>query len=301
MRRLMTKLTQPTKAKTTPKRGQGRSTRTPEIWRARLRMVAAAALTSSILSAGAFCFLSDKPAQMLDTAYGDAMAWSVDLGFYVADVQAIGRNNTATSDILKALNVAPHAPILDIDLIEGQKRIEALPWVKSAQIERHLPNVLKVRIVERIPVAIYQTNNRSMLIDDTGTEIVPAGPENIGMPIVTGRGAAKHVAQLVQDLSSIPDMAKRVRAAVRVGDRRWNLRLDSVSGGIEVRLPEEKTDEAWKQLAELQNTHRILQREVAMIDLRLPDRLVVRLSNGQTLPATHFDRKSRIKRGEASA
>jgi cell division protein FtsQ len=70
-----------------------------------------------------------------------------------------------------------------------------------------------------------------------------------------------------------PELMVRVRAAVRVGGRRWNLRLDN---GIDVRLPEDDPEQAWARLAEYERRHRILARDVRVLDLRLPDRLIVR-------------------------
>lgn len=73
-------------------------------------------------------------------------------------------------------------------------------------------------------------------------------------------------------------MAQRVVAAVWVSERRWNLRLE---GGVEVRLPELGAEEAWSQLADLERQQGLLERDVAMIDMRLPDRLVLRSVTGE--------------------
>jgi cell division protein FtsQ len=66
-----------------------------------------------------------------------------------------------------------------------------------------------------------------------------------------------------------------VKAAVRVGGRRWNLRLKS---GADVQLPEDDTAAAWNRLAEYERSHQVLKREIRILDLRLPDRLIVRES-----------------------
>jgi cell division protein FtsQ len=76
-------------------------------------------------------------------------------------------------------------------------------------------------------------------------------------------------------LSQKPALFARVRAAVRVGSRRWDVRLKN---GIKVHLPEAQPADAWSRLAELAAEHRIFERDVAAIDLRLPDRLVLRLT-----------------------
>ena len=76
-------------------------------------------------------------------------------------------------------------------------------------------------------------------------------------------------------LASEPDLASRVTAAIRVGDRRWNLRIDNA---IDVLLPGRRAGSAWAQLARLERSSAILKRDVQTVDVRLPDRLVLRVN-----------------------
>ena len=82
-------------------------------------------------------------------------------------------------------------------------------------------------------------------------------------------------AWVIAPLSGQPGLAERFDAATRVGLRRWNLRFDN---GVDVYLPEDGVAEAWRRLGALQDEQGILDREVAVIDLRLTDRLVVRMT-----------------------
>ena len=65
-----------------------------------------------------------------------------------------------------------------------------------------------------------------------------------------------------------------VTASVRVGDRRWNIELDN---GIDVALPEKNAESAWHHLAALDRSDKLLARNVQVIDMRLPDRVVLRV------------------------
>jgi cell division protein FtsQ len=76
---------------------------------------------------------------------------------------------------------------------------------------------------------------------------------------------------------------------VRVAGRRWNLRLDN---GVDVELPEDDAAGAWHRLAELDKSDAILKRNIQAIDLRLPDRLVVRLVPEPPKPAAKKGRQS---------
>jgi cell division protein FtsQ len=112
------------------------------------------------------------------------------------------------------------------------------------------------------------------VIDERGDVIVRENVEPFGhLLVVVGEDAPRHAGDLVRMLESQPDLVDQVEVAVRVGGRRWNLRL---AGNISVRLPEEDAGAAWARLAEYQNRHGVLTENIMMLDLRLPDRLTVR-------------------------
>ncbi len=210
---------------------------------------------------------------------GDAvLTATAEAGFKVDDVLVEGRARTKRSAILKALGVARDTPILGFDPHAAKRRLEALPWVRAATVERRLPEAIFVRLVERKPRALWQHQGRLAVIDRGGDVIPGARPEVFAhLPLVVGEGAPSHAADLLAMLDSEPELKTRVSAAVRVRDRRWNLRLD---GGIDVRLPERDPAAAWAELARIQREHDVLGRDVVIIDLRMPDRLIVRTAPG---------------------
>jgi cell division protein FtsQ len=198
------------------------------------------------------------------------------LGLRVADIRVEGRATTDRATILAALGARPGTPILAVDPERAKQQLERLPWVHSALIERRLPDTVYVRLVEREPMALWQHGGKIDLIDRSGAVIPVTRLDRFTkLPMVVGEDAAAHAAQLLAMLASEPDLAARVTAAVDVGGRRWNLRLDN---SIDVLLPAEDPAAAWADLARLQRNNTILQRDVQAIDMRLPDRLVVRVA-----------------------
>jgi len=198
------------------------------------------------------------------------------LGFRVADIRVEGRATTERDTILAALGASPGTPILAIDPARAKARLESLPWVRSATIERRLPDTIFVRLVEREPMALWQHGGKIELIDKSGAVIPVTRLDRFArLPMVVGEDAAAHAANLLAMLSSEPELASRVTAAIDVGDRRWNLKIDNA---IDVLLPSDDAAAAWTDLARLQRQDAILQHDVRAIDLRLPDRLVVRVA-----------------------
>ena len=203
-----------------------------------------------------------------------AFQLTADAGFAVDDVLVEGRRRTEPAAILAALRVQRGTPILAIDPGAARARLEALPWVRQATVERRLPKLVYIRLTERNPLALWQLDGKLSVIDRRG-QVIPGvtAKQFARLPLVVGQGAPHHAAALVAMLDREPDLRPLVTAAVRVSGRRWNLHL---RGGIDVRLPETDPAEAWVQLARLDREHGLLGRDVVAIDLRLPGRLVVR-------------------------
>jgi cell division protein FtsQ len=210
----------------------------------------------------------------LEKARWAVIAASSKMGFKVKEILVIGRNETKQKDLLAAVRLARGAPIFAFDLAAAQKRVEALPWVKRATVERMLPDTVLLNVEERQPLVLWQNKGAFALIDTDGEVILRSGLERFSdLLVVVGADAPKHAAKLLQALATEPELMRLVKAAVRVGGRRWNLRLE---GDIDVRLPEENAAAAWTRLAEYEKTHQVLERDVRILDLRMPDRLIVR-------------------------
>ena len=138
---------------------------------------------------------------------------------------------------MAALAAQRGTPILAVDPRRAKQNLESLPWVRSAAIERRLPGTLFVRLVERQPLAVWQHAGKQELIDREGAVIPVKDLARFArLPTVVGDDAASHAAALIDMLAREPDLAARVTAAVRVDDRRWNLRIDNA---IDVLLPED--------------------------------------------------------------
>lgn len=203
-----------------------------------------------------------------------AISVTASMGFKVQEVMVSGRQKTDRNILIKALNVSRGAPILAFDIADAKRRVEALPWVRASTIERMLPDTILVSIDEREPLALWQLDKKLHLIDAEGAVIMNDGLEPYAdLLVVVGRGAEAQAAELLALLGTEPQLMEQVKAATWVGERRWNLHL---KGGIDVRLPESEAARAWTRLAEYHRNHRVLDKNVTVLDLRIPDRLIVK-------------------------
>ena len=248
-----------------------------------LAWTAAAVITAS--GAAAITRIHGAP-EMLDAlAVSDSaiLDLSAAIGMKLDALTVEGRAMTAREDLLAALDIERGIPILSVNVAQARAAIETLPWVKSAKIERRLPGSLHILLEERAPYALWQRGDRYTLVDQSGNTIVDVPDADPALPLIVGPDAPQHAAALFEALQTEIDLAGRVRGAVRVGARRWNVYLDAFDGGIAILLPEVDVTAAWARLATLEREHKILERDLDFIDMRLEDRLVVRI-HSDSLP-----------------
>ena len=222
-------------------------------------------------------------------AFNDQMVALTDaVGMQVREIFTEGRQRTTAGEIVRILEPYYGQNILSVDISALQKRLESLPWVQHATVTRQLPDQLRTRLVEHRPIALWQTANGPALVSIEGDIIqVRALSPYRHLPILSGAGAPAAASELMRLVASVPSLGERVSGAQRVDGRRWNVFVD---GRIEVRLPERGAAAAWARLARLEAESALLARAVEAVDLRLPDRVIVRLDEAILQSAAHATR-----------
>jgi cell division protein FtsQ len=194
-------------------------------------------------------------------------------GFSVGDVTLEGRRYTDPQAVLAALGVTKDGPIFAFDPQGAYDKIMALPWTESVSVIRSLPHGIIIRLVEREPIARWQHDDKTVVIDGKGRELTAAKPEQFAnLPLVVGNAAPAQTQALLMMLADYPVVARVLKAAVRVGQRRWNFYLQP---DILVRLPEHDPDAALARLTRLIQNDKVLDRPIAAIDLRFADREIL--------------------------
>jgi len=197
-------------------------------------------------------------------------------GFAIEDVRMAGNREASEIDVLERLGLDGWTSLIGFDADEARERIAAMPWVASASVRKIYPDVLEVEILEKKPLAIWQQGRQLSLVDEAGRIIVPFNhPRYATLPLVIGTGANVRATEFMARIAAVPELSSRVKAFIRVADRRWDLRLEN---GVTIRLPERGEDAAIATIARLDREQGILSRDVAAVDMRLEDRLVIKLT-----------------------
>lgn len=214
-------------------------------------------------------------------------------GMTLQDITVEGRSLVSREAVLAALDIRRGDLLLNFDPQRARARLESIEWVEAAIVERRLPDGIYVKLKERNAVALWQRGKEFILIDQQGRQVRTVDPNYYGyLPLIAGAGAPDQITALSLLLSEVPVIGRRVRAAVWVGERRWNLTLDNM---VEVQLPEEDAATALKRLAKLDAKQQLLSRDIKGIDLRLPDRLVLQLNPAPDAPTADKNAPGRPK------
>ncbi|MGE0409051.1 MAG: cell division protein FtsQ/DivIB [Amphiplicatus sp.] len=210
-------------------------------------------------------------AERLDRAASNG---AVAAGFAIRKVTVKGRHQAALDEIGAAIGPVIGASLLHFDAERARARVEELGWVRAAAVTRLLPDTIHVSIRERAPSAVWQMSGAFHLIDVNGAVIREIGAyEYSSLPLIVGAGAPEAAADILAALEAHPDIKEKTSALVRVGERRWNMRLRN---NLDVKLPEAGFADALEALAILNAAHGTLDQDLEYIDLRDPERLVVR-------------------------
>jgi cell division protein FtsQ len=195
-------------------------------------------------------------------------------GAEVAHILVEGATYSTREDLAQALSLQRGDPLVGFSTLMARKRLEALPWVRLAAVERRLPNTVRVEIYEHTPLARVQEGETDWVINKDGDKIVPATDRFADLPLLAGAGAGGEAARLFALLQERHNLLNLLTRATWVGERRWDLTFKS---GVTVQLPEKEAQRALAWLSRLDETRHVLTLAGGEVDLRLPDRITLRI------------------------
>jgi cell division protein FtsQ len=192
------------------------------------------------------------------------------VGFVVNDILVEGRSQTDPKTILAAIGATRGDSIFNCDPIVSKERLEKITWIQSATVQRRMPGTIYVRLVERNPIAIWQSDSKLYLVDEHGAVIENFDSQEFKhLLVVTGASAPQHTKKLLDGFDEFTELREQVKSAVFISGRRWDLIMKN---NVRVKLPEKNIKGALTHLERLDKEHRLTDGRAATIDLRLPDR-----------------------------
>ena len=236
----------------------------------------------------------------INEAVRDARDQAADAaGFRILTVALSGNAHVSREEVLRTAGVTARTSLPFLDVEDARERLKTNPWIADASVLKLYPGELQIGITEREPFAVWQRQGQLFVIAADGTVLEPyVAARLLRLPLVVGRGADKRAREFLAALDSYPEIRDQVRASVLVGERRWNLRLRN---GQDVRLPEVEPGRALERLADLDRDLKLTSRDVVAIDLRVADRVTVRLSPAAAQARLDaLKKKPAVKKGDSA-
>ena len=233
-------------------------------------------------------------------ALGDSRnALANSIGFRITEVGINGRKQLSQDEVLAIGGVNGRSSLLFLDASAVRERLKANPWIAEATVLKLYPGQLQIDLVERSAFALWQRDGKLSVIADDGAVLEPYVTRRfLSLPLVVGKGAETHARDFLALLARYPQVGAATMAAIFVGERRWNLRLND---GLDIRLPENDVGNALAALSKLDKEDRLFSRDIVAVDMRLPDRLTVQLSDNAAKAREDLfkDKKPKKKAGDA--
>lgn len=195
-------------------------------------------------------------------------------------VEVRGATGADAAEVVDASGVRTGEPLAWLDVDGARRRVEALPWVAGARVERDWPSTVVLRVEVRAPVAVVGLGARFVLVDEAGLALREgrvAGLPVIPVPSPEVGGSVGPAARRGAEVAAaLPDDLRRQVATVEVADDEIVLVLDDE---IEVRWggPEQSQAKATAALVVLDDADRST---IATIDVTVPRATTVTRQTG---------------------
>jgi len=263
--------------------------------RAALMLTLATLLGSAVLGVFKGGHVDAVLAQLADSR--NALANSA--GFRITAVAINGRKQLSQDEVLGIGGVNGRSSLLFLDAATVRDKLKANPWIADATVLKLYPGQLQIDLVERTAFALWQQDGRLAVIAEDGAVLEPyVARRFMSLPLVVGKGAETRARDFLALLARYPQVHSVTKAAIFVGERRWNLRLKD---GLDIRLPENDVGNALAALSKLDRDDKLFSRDIVAVDMRLPDRLTVQLSEDAAKAREELfkEKKPKKKAGDA--
>lgn len=195
--------------------------------------------------------------------------------FMLSALSIQGSSDSLNAEIREILGLNFPISSFDLDLADLRNRVLSLPPVETAEVRLEGGSILHVKVKEKVPALLLKDDTGIHVLNKNGNYIRPLLSTEYGskLPVITGEGAQKAAAEAFILFSALYDKLDEVRGLVLVGGRRWNIVLKS---GQVIMLPEKKPEQAVQKILILDKADKILSRDIAVFDFRLPYRITLR-------------------------
>ena len=211
---------------------------------------------------------------------GAVWAWQhtrSDARFAVRTIELVGVKHTPKDALERATQRYVGLNLFQIDIDRVQRDLSGLGWVRRIDIEKQVPDTLRIKITERVPVALVRMNDRLRYVDDEGAAFADLSPRvgDDDLPLIAdaqGAELARSVALLMALKARDRELYSRISEVWPIPPRGFAL-FDRQLGAVVYANAEDIS-------AKYRNLYAVLRAEnhprIEYADLRFADRVIVK-------------------------
>ncbi|MCE7786346.1 cell division protein DivIB [Staphylococcus xylosus] len=133
----------------------------------------------------------------------------------ISSVEISGNNNTSKNTINKAINVKDNSRMYTYSTTNAQNKLEESTLINSAEVKKHFPNKLTVKVSEKQIVALTKKKDKYVPVLEDGTELEDYdGTATDNGPIIEGFEKDKKE-KIIQALSEMPAKVRGMIAEIK--------------------------------------------------------------------------------------
>ncbi len=207
-------------------------------------------------------------------------------GFALQKVNISGLVRQDKNDLMTVLNLTGEDNVLEINVAQLKQNIQNLIWVENVEVNKtFFPNELNIKIKERDVLAVWQNDGKFWPVDTNANVVKDKNyiPSKFDL-VIAGMKAPENLLEFMKIITKDNEVFNKIVALNFVSERRWNVVFDEQSNSIVLKLPAEDVENAWNKFLKLHKTEGILKRKLTIVDLRLADRVVVKVRKNNKQP-----------------
>lgn len=214
---------------------------------------------------------------------GAVIAWGSE-SLKLKRVEVVGNENVTALHLVETSGLRKGTHLLELSTSKVASRIEKVPWVADARVERIIPSRVRITVIERKPEVVVDTFGVRFLADRDGFILEEKDAELVRIsevlpepPAVGSRITMPQFAHVFTILDSLPEpLLGRVEEVRARSVDRITLVLDD---GITVLYgAAEQLEDKNFAVAALMQKYESEGKRLGSIDVRVPSRPAVRVS-----------------------
>jgi hypothetical protein len=221
--------------------------------------------------------------------------------FAIRRVELVGVVHAPRPELEALTRAYVGANLFRVDIKQVRKDLSSISWIRSASIEKTMPDLLRIRVTERVPLAIASDGacaSRSAsgrpcalrYVDASGLPFaeLSAAVGDGDLPLIQAASpgdVARCVALLMSLKSGRPDIFARISELRPLGLGGFAIFDQRLA--CEVYVDSEHIAERWTTFDRIVNAERFGRDSIAYADLRFEGRVVIRPTHPIALAVAH--------------